>query len=210
MSASSVISSSNPSALQALIQQRKNEFKTMASDVQSGNISGAQSALAALQQASANIQGVGGASGTQNTPPSSQLQINFANLINSMQSGGANSASVALSALTASQPVQSTGATSAAGATPSSFGQELTSLIQAVQSGDLAGAQQDLTQLLSDAKSQVAGHHHHHDADGSPVSGSATNSSIGSGTSTAASSSASAYASMMNMQATSPATSTLA
>jgi hypothetical protein len=105
--------------------------------------------------------------------------------------------------------------TAATGSTQAGFGQDLASLIQAVQSGNLGGAQQDLTQLQSDMKSLGGGgHHHHHHGGASSATASNTNSSsTGSTTGTTGtntSNSASAYASMMNLQATSSAMSTLA
>lgn len=209
MSAPSVTLGGNPSTLQALLQQRKSDFKALASDVQSGDLSGAQSALAALQRDSASISGLGGVSGAQGSPQSSQLQINFASLINSFQSGSLRGAQSAVGAL---QPTQATGVAAASGSAQSGFGQELAALIQAVQSGNLTGAQQDLTQLLSDVSNSAGAHRHHRDG-GQATSASSGTSGIdsdGIGSRSAASASASAYASMMNPQVSSTAMSTSA
>ena len=209
MSVSSVASSTNASTLQSLYQQSKNAFKTLASDVQSGDMSGAQSALTALQQASASIQGLGSSSGTQQP---SQSQAAFANLISSIQAGSTSGAQSVLGALesatSATAATSTTGAagTAATGSTQSSLGQDLASLIQAVQSGNLSGAQQDLTQLQSDATSQVSGHHHHHHHGGGDVANatasnaSTANSSNAAGSSTSTSTSASAYAAVSSAQ----------
>lgn len=233
---STVSSSTNAQTLQALYQQRRSDFNTMTSDVKAGDIKGAQSALSSLQQVASNIQGLVGT--TQVPSQYSQLQNDFSNLISSIQSGVTGNAQSALSALQTLLPTSSsdnanaaatgaagttaaagvtgssgtTGATGTTGTTSSSLSQELAALIQAVQSGNLSGAQQDLSQLQSSLPVLTGGHHHHHaintTAPLNDSSNTGTGTSTGNGSS--ASSSASAYASMMNMQATSPAMSTMA
>jgi hypothetical protein len=207
MSAPSIASSTNSSPLQELHQHRRSEFKTMASDVQSGNMTGAQAALSALQQSLTDVQGLGGASGGQGSQQPGSLQNDFANLINSIRTGSLASVQNALGGLQTTQQPQTVHANAATGSAPSGFGQDLASLIQAVQAGNLTNAQQDLTQLQADGAK-----HRHHDSDSGGVASTsaATNavtaSGAGSTTGSAGSSaslSASAYASIMNLQATS-------
>jgi hypothetical protein len=223
MSTLPIASSSNASTLQALFQQRKSEFKSMASDVEAGNMSAAQSALATLQQTASNIQGLGGTSAPPSTAQTGSLQSSFANLISSIQSGSTSGAQSALSALEQTlhpSPASSTstGATSPTGGAQSSFIQELTALIKAVQAGDQTAAQQDLTQLQSTLQTQGSeGHHHHHrggvdSATANVGNNTGSNSAGGTGASGGpiSTTSASAYASMMDMQATSSAMSAFA
>jgi hypothetical protein len=205
MSALPVASSTNSSSLQGLYQQSKSAFKTLAKDVQSGDMSGAQSALTALQQAAGGIQGLGGSSGTQQSSP---LQNAFASLISSIQAGGQSGPQNLVSALQSAQSTQTTAGTSGAGASTSatgtaqtSLGQDLAALIQAVQSGSLSSAQQDLTQLQSDAKSQISGHHHHHHGGAGASDAVAGTSATGASSSGNTGASASAYAAMTGVQA---------
>ena len=195
MSVSSVVSNTTPSSLQGLYQQGRSAFKTMLSDVQFGDMSGAQSALSALQQAASGIQGLGGSAATG---VASRWQNSFDNLIASIQAAGSTAGAGATTGTTAA--ITATTVTTGASGASSSLGQDLTALIQAVQSGNLSGAQQDLTQLETDAQNQlgqfgqVAHHHHHHHGDANPsVTGAG-------GTTNINSSSVSAYASITTVQ----------
>jgi hypothetical protein len=173
-------------ALHGLQSQLKTNFQSLLSDVQSGDLSGAQSAFTSLQNAFSGAQGVGGATQGTGVQPVSQLRTDVANLISSIQVGSISGAQTALAA----------GGAASATTAKSSFSQDLANLIQAVRSGNLTSAQQGVTPLQSDMQSQGAGHHHHHRA--------ATNTSIASPaatSSTSSPSSASAYASVMNFQA---------
>ena len=190
MSISGVGSASgfNQSALSGLYSQSKQDFKTLVSDVKSGDLAGAQKALAAWQQDRQSISSAKDATSTTATQPASNTSAN---------------------------PVQA----------------DFAALIQAIKSGDITGAQNDLTTLQNDMKAQGAsgaGHHHHHvrsgeDSDGdgkssvSSASGSSQaaavkgsdddaddNGSSGvSTTGTANSSAVSSYAAIANLQTTS-------
>jgi hypothetical protein len=87
----------------------------------------------------------------------------FKTLSREVQSGGLIGAEATSKDL---QQMQAVGGATAAGPMQSRFSPNLASLIQAVQSGDLAGAQEeDVTQLQSDMKSQAGGHHRRHHAE---------------------------------------------
>jgi hypothetical protein len=215
MSASPIASSTSASTLQALFQQRKSEFKSMASDVEAGNMGAAQSELAALRQTASTIQGLGGAPALPGTPQTGSLQSSFANLISSIQSGSNSGAQCAMSALQQALQPTASAATPATGSTQSSFVQELTSLIQAVQAGDQATAQQDLTQLQSTLQTQGSEHRRHHRSDATNAAASDANitsshNAISSSSNGGGAINASAYASMADMQATSSAMSAFA
>lgn len=211
MSAPSIASSTNSSLLQELHQHRRSEFRTMTSDVQSGNMAGAQAALSALQQSLTNVQGLEGISSGLGSQQPGSLQSDFANLVNSIRTGSLAGVQNALDSLQTTQQPQTVDANAATGSAQTGFGHDLASLIQAVQSGNLANAQQDLTQLQADGVK----HHHHGSGDvtsTSTITNGATANGIG-GTGSAGSSaslSASAYASMMNLQASSSLVSALA
>jgi hypothetical protein len=118
---SGIGSSAGTSPLAGLYQQRRKDFQSLESAVQSGDASGAKQALAAFQKDSSTIQSSQGGQAASLSPSSS-----------------------------------------------SPVGQDLASLTQAVQSGDIGTAQKALAQLQGDAKAHGHGHHHHHaDADAS-------------------------------------------
>jgi hypothetical protein len=154
-----------------------------------------------------STQAVGGTSQSSGVQPASQLSSDFASMISSIQSGSISGAQTALSALQQDQAALGTSSTTGistapAGTIKSALGQDMASLIQAVQSGNLSGAQQELTQLQSDASTLGGGHHHHHHH-AAPV-GRTTTASTASTGNTSAPASASAYASVMNFQAGTP------
>ncbi|HEY8100586.1 MAG TPA: hypothetical protein VIF82_07500 [Burkholderiaceae bacterium] len=128
----------NPTSLKSLGHQRHKDFEALTSSIQSGGISGAQAALSALQTDMQNIQGIKGVPDASGTQQPSKLQTDFSNLISSIQSGSATGAQSALSTLQQDRHSQ-IGAASAS--SQSSFKQDLASLIQAVQAGDLSTAQ---------------------------------------------------------------------
>lgn len=206
----SVSSSTSAQTLQALYKQSRSDFSKMVSDVKSGDLKDAQSALSSLQQVSSNIQGL---LGTQGSQQYSQLQTDFANLVSNLQSGITGGVLGALqSAQQAVSGASATGAGQAAGATVSSpaqtsLGQDLAALIQDIQAGNIKGAQQDLSQLQSGLPGLGGGMNHHHHAivnspglgDANAGNGASSNSSGSNGSNSAAS----AYASMMAMQTTS-------
>lgn len=115
------ISSSNLASYENSIQQFQQEFQQLGQDLQSGNLSAAQTDFTTLQSLSP-------------------------------QSSSASSA------------------TSSSGSTSSNpIAQEFQELSQALQSGNLTGAQQDYSQLQQDFQSQSSSgeHHHHHHSGGS-------------------------------------------
>lgn len=106
----------------SLKQQGQQDFKSLADALQSGDLSGAQSAFAALLQLFPN----------SSSPANNQTQ----------------------SAATSSAASSSNGT--------NSITNDLGALGQAIQSGDLAGAQNDFSKLMQDIKLIGGGHHHHH------------------------------------------------
>ena len=103
-------------------QQRAQDYQALADDLQSGNLSGAQNAFSSLQQLLSDF-----------TPATASLN-------------------------------QSSDATTSSGTSSdtSPITTNLTALGQALQAGDLSGAQSDFQKLTQDLQSMGAGHHHHH------------------------------------------------
>ena len=129
---------------QSKVQQLAGEFQQLAQDVQSGNLTQAQQDFTTLAQ---NIPGVSLGS----VPPST---------------GIANTPSTSGTTATGA-----TGGTTPATATPSSTNpliQAFNQLGQDLQSGNLQGAQQDITKIETTAQQNVqasvqqSGHHRHH------------------------------------------------
>ena len=106
----------------SLKQQRQQDFKSLAVALQSGDLSGAQSAFASLLQMLPN----------SSSAANSQTQI----AATSSTSGSINGTS--------------------------SITSDLSALGQAIQSGDLTGAQNDFSKLTQDMQTIGGGHHHHH------------------------------------------------
>ena len=164
MSVSSLSSTGNnpyPS-LANVHKQKRQDFKALESAVQSGDLSGAQQALASFQQDIHSIQSARGTSANNSAGAYTQNPItnDFAKLLSSVQSGDITSAQSALASLKQDRGAQF-GAASNNG--QSQFQKDLNSLVSAVQSGDVTGAQKSLTALQSDAKPEgVGGHHPHH------------------------------------------------
>ena len=174
MSVSGVSSTGNNpyAALSNVYKQKRQDFKALESAVQSGDLNGAQQALASFQQDIQNIQSARGTSSNNSAGTYSQnpAKNDFASLLSSVQSGDLTGAQSALASLQQARGAQF-GAASNNG--QSQFQNDLSSLVSSVQSGDITGAQKSLTALQSDAKtSGVGGHHHHHHHHAGAVSGS--------------------------------------
>ncbi|SEE43712.1 hypothetical protein SAMN05519104_6109 [Rhizobiales bacterium GAS188] len=143
--------------------------------VQSGDTSGAQSAVATLLNdnpglAAATRQGSADKQGNAQ-------KTGLASMIGAVQAGDMASAQSALAAL------QKGGQSNGSGSNnPSQSGlvTDLASLIQAVQSGDMSAAQKALAALQGDT---AAGHHHHH----ALTAASGTSDTSGTGSSTSSS-----------------------
>lgn len=164
MSVSSLSSTGNnpyPS-LANVYKQKRQDFKALESAVQSGDLNGAQQALASFQQDIQSIQSARGSSSNETAGTYSQNPVknDFASLLSSVQSGDLTSAQSALASLQQNRGAQF-GNVSNTG--QSQFQNDLNSLVSAIESGDISGAQQSLSALQSDAKTNgVGGHHHHH------------------------------------------------
>lgn len=100
-----------------------------------------------------------------------QGQQDFKSLADALQSGDLGGAQNAFASLlqlfpNSSTPVnsqtQNTATTSATSNATSSITSDLSVLGQALQSGDLAGAQKDFSKLMQDMQAIGGGHHHHH------------------------------------------------
>lgn len=143
---------------------------------------GAVSGLTASQQTTKN--GTSSTATSATSAPQDSFQSDFADLLASVQAGdinGAQSALTQLQSVLQSSGVYSPDSTSAlasassTSSSPASATQnDIDSLFQAVQSGNITGAQSALAQLQSDASSQTSGahaggrhHHHHHGGGGS-------------------------------------------
>jgi hypothetical protein len=111
MTSISGVSSSNENlqTWQAMVQQRKQDVSQLASALQGGNLSGAQSAFSALQ--SLNSQGqnstVNSVSTSSNTSTSGNtISTDFASLGQALQSGNISSAQSAFAQLQAAMQAQ--------------------------------------------------------------------------------------------------------
>jgi hypothetical protein len=174
MSVSALSSTGNNpyAALSNVYKQKRQDFKALESAVQSGDLNGAQQALASFQQDIQNIQSARGASSNNLAGTYSQnpAKNDFASLLSSVQSSDLTGAQSALANLQRDRGAQF-GAVANNG--QSQFHNDLSSLVSSVQSGDITGAQKSLTALQSDAKpSGIGGHHHHHHHHAGAVNGS--------------------------------------
>jgi DNA-binding FadR family transcriptional regulator len=212
MSISSVCSSTDvyqmyqtePTNLQSKVGQFRQEFNALASALQSGDLSGAQQAFAALQKLlpnfSANTQTQNGQPGSgQNTFPT-----DFNALGQALQSNDPQKAQEAFAKL--QQDIQSiqgrhhhhhhhhkaSGSTQGTtgnqtqngqqGSAQNTFATDFNALGQALQSNDPQKAQEAFAKLQQDIQSVQGRHHHHRDASVSAQSTTPTtsNTSVGS------------------------------
>jgi hypothetical protein len=114
----------------------------------------------------------------------SQSQQYFNALSQALQSGNLAGAQNAFSSLQQLAPnsSQNSATTTSANATSSangtsSIGSDFSALGQALQSGDLAGAQKAFAQLQQDMQTARTGHHHHHHSQASNASAATQDSS---------------------------------
>jgi outer membrane protein assembly factor BamD (BamD/ComL family) len=142
------------------IEETLEDYTQLASDLQSGNLSGAQSAFSSLQQLLPAEQDSSNSSASSGT--SSTIQTDFAALGQALSSGNLTQAQSAFSQLqsdlqTASQP------TGGAVATPpdptqtpaQQVRQDYAQLVGALQSGNLTGAQSAFTALEQALQTQT-------------------------------------------------------
>jgi ribosomal protein L18 len=147
-------------------QKIQQDFKQLASDLQSGDLSGAQSAYASIEQLlPANQSSSGSATGSNG---SSAIQSDFASLGQALQSGDLSGAQSAFSQLqsdlqTAAQSAQTppqaedqyVGRSSQQGlSVAKQVQQDYAQLASSLQSDDLAGAQSAFTNLQQALQSQ--------------------------------------------------------
>lgn len=164
MSVSGIVSSlvSNVVASQTQntnpFQKFKQEFQQLGQDLQSGNLSAAQSDFVTLQQDApansslANLGSTSSSSSSSSTQNGNPLQSAFSQLAQDLQSGNLSGAQSDYSTIQQDFQNQSQGAHfhhhhHGGGSEASQVNQDFQALGQALQSGNLAGAQQAYTTL---------------------------------------------------------------
>ncbi|MGA3115010.1 MAG: hypothetical protein ABSF90_11340 [Syntrophobacteraceae bacterium] len=151
-------------ASQSQSGQQQSNWSALANALQSGDLAGAQKAFAALQTNHHHHHHSGGSQGTgSDSDGNSTINSDFNTLAQSLQSGNLTGAQQAFAAL--QQDIQSIGHTQGGQQTSQSSQQTsqtsqqsnpLSTLANALQSGDLAGAQQAFAALMQDAQSAAA------------------------------------------------------
>jgi hypothetical protein len=160
MSVSGILSSVISSALTSQTQSTQNprqqfqqEFQQLGQDLESGNLSAAQTDFATLQQNAPPGSPLSNASSSP-TQGSNSLTNAFSQLSQDLQSGNLSGAQSAFS--TVQQDLQSQGGHAhhhhggGGGGNASAINQEFQALGQALQSGSLSSAQQAYTSLQQD------------------------------------------------------------
>jgi soluble cytochrome b562 len=137
------ISSSVSSDPFSIERQRQQSFRSLISSVRSGDLAGAQGALAALQQNS------GAQASTTQGGPDGARRAAFQALTGAVASGDIGAAQSALSTWQSASSTNTQGASSSK-AGRDQFTSEFASILQAVQNGDIGSAQQALTTLQKD------------------------------------------------------------
>jgi hypothetical protein len=164
MSVSGILSSVVSSILSPQIHaaqsnghQFQQEFQRLGEDLQTGNLSAAQSDFATLQQNTPSGSPLSNAGSS--TQDSNSLTNAFSQLSQDLQAGNLSGAQSDFAAI--QQDFQSRGAHGRhhrdAGAESSTVRQEFQQLGQALQSGNLANAQQAYTSLQQDFQQFLAG-----------------------------------------------------
>ena len=138
---SSVSSAANPyltglsTALQAGIGQSIKDFQSIGAALQSGNLTSAQTALAAIQKdfqavtQSAATTSSGTAAATQPFGTNTQANTDFQTLTNSLKSGDLTGAQKAFASLQTDLKAGLTGGSAATGTSSSTFSNTLTSVL---------------------------------------------------------------------------------
>lgn len=157
------ISSSNffgltNSALQSKIQKSKQEFQQLGQDLQSGNLSAAQTDIAALRQLNPQAQSTTSAQGT------SPIAQEVAQLSKDLQSGNLSAAQQDFTIIQQDVQNQASGTHShhhhhsgGGGGGSSAISQLMDQLGQSLQSGNLTAAQQAYGTLQQDFLAQTNG-----------------------------------------------------
>jgi|SRR5208337_882366 len=143
VSAVSLTDSSYQTNLQTAFTQVQNDFKQLGQALQSGDLAGAQSAFATLQQ---DMQSIG-------QSQSGQQQSNLSALANALQSGDLEAAQKAFAALQPKHHHHHSGRAQSAGGDSSgssTINSDFNALATALQSGDLSGAQSAFATLQQD------------------------------------------------------------
>jgi len=177
MTVSSVSSSPYQTNAPTPWQQRAQDFKALANALQSGDLTGAQQAFAALQK-----DQPGSTSTTSASGQNSQASNDFQSLQNALQSGDLSGAQQAFASL--KQDLQgahrghhhhhhrSTQNTSSGGSGQNNpLASDMQTLQSALQSGDLSSAQQAFANFQKDLQTTQSAHHHHHHAANPATSG---------------------------------------
>ncbi len=146
-------------SVQKQMQEMRQEFQQLGSDLQSGNLSGAQSDFATLTQLDPNLASSSSTSSTSSTAAatsstaSNPMQQAFAQLAKDLQSGNLSAAQQDFTAI--QQAMQSSSAAhghhhhhhSESSQRENPISQLFSQLGQDLQSGNLTAAQQDFTSL---------------------------------------------------------------
>jgi hypothetical protein len=184
-----------PSSVQGNFRQIRQDFQDLAGALQSGDLNAAQQAYSGFQQIQAGLTSSAAtqASTISATTTANPVASDWSALGQALQSGSLSSAQDALGKLQQDaqaawqsqlqnkvqnaqavyalmQSAQGAGTTPAATSasnqsTAGPVQSDLNSLNQALQSGDISGAQKLLTQLQQDLQASgqnYGGHHHHH------------------------------------------------
>lgn len=152
MTTSGLASLSGDSSIAMLFRQRRDDLNTLASAVQSGNITDAQTALKSYQQDNDKITSSSSSTHHHRNP---KLQADFSALTTAIQSGSIADAQAALKAYEEDRhpPEHEQGSeppAPAAGDAKSSFVNDFVTLVKDALSGDTAAAQKDATALAKD------------------------------------------------------------
>ncbi len=165
------------SAISALFQQRRLDFKTLTSAIDAGDTTAAQDALKSYQNDNNAIGAAGGSSQTKTGGSFGvKIKTDLSNLTSAVQSGNITDAQAALKTFRQDRQAlrQDSASTDPNSTTSSSLSDDLTKLITAIKSGDASGEQTSADALAKDLLAAVQsggtdkahghhGHHHHHD-----------------------------------------------
>lgn len=161
------VNGNTQSSLYQLLNQRKTSMQDMVQDVQSGNITGAQAALAQMQQANQSLGINGGttsgsspdasASGSKATAGLSSMKNDLTAMMSAVQSGDLTSAQNAWNQIQSNMAVGMTQDTPSPpppaysnDSTTGAATDDLTKLLDAVQSGDTDGMKTSATAFAKD------------------------------------------------------------
>src|SRR5215510_9111283 len=136
------INAINRTDLAGLLNQRRLDFRTLASAVQAGDLTAAQAALQSYQNDTTATDAAAASAPAGDAPNlSPAIKADLSNLTSAIQSGSITDAQSALRTYAQDRDAQAQPRADSTGDATMNVAKDLTGIVQAIQSGDTSGIQ---------------------------------------------------------------------